>query len=377
MPSLVRMARWSRRFRCLPSRRASKLKPCLVSRARFGSSGWRRSNSLGVAAFPMGACSSPKSPAVCASRRTGNCRRRLVACRRSPTASANRSRAASSTSRWIRISRRTAKSISRSPKRRPKQSPTERDRDPRLAAPLDLTDNRAGGRRRGPRDARRQPAHRRQGDLASGRRRLSAGDTSAIASCSASDGTLFIISGDRMRFDPAQDLCEPRQGRADQRRRFDPEGQPSSASRRTPGHLELGPSQHALGRVPSRDRPAVGGRDGAAGRRRVEPDQRGANYGWPVVSDGNNYDKSPIPDQTTDRVPGARPKVDAGDLAVGRAFYHGALFPWRGDLLVGGLSTQAFDPVDPRGQSASQRRTHQHEAAYSGRAAGVGWRRCC
>ena len=48
--------------------------------------------------------------------------------------------------------------------------------------------------------------------------------------------------------------------------------------------------------------------------------KKGANYGWPVVSNGDNYDKSPIPDHPTRKEFEAPIKiVDAGDLTVGRA----------------------------------------------------------
>ena len=54
---------------------------------------------------------------------------------------------------------------------------------------------------------------------------------------------------------------------------------------------------------------------------------RGANYGWPIVSDGDNYDKSPIPDHKT------RPEFKAPIKTwtpvispSGAAFYSGSLF---------------------------------------------------
>ena len=71
--------------------------------------------------------------------------------------------------------------------------------------------------------------------------------------------------------------------------------------------------------------------------------ERGANYGWPIVSDGDNYDKSPIPDHRT------RPEFKAPIRTwtpvispSGALFYDGSLFPWRGNLVVGGLSSKAL-----------------------------------
>jgi glucose/arabinose dehydrogenase len=71
--------------------------------------------------------------------------------------------------------------------------------------------------------------------------------------------------------------------------------------------------------------------------------ERGANRGWPVVSNGDNYDKSPIPDHNT------RPEFKAPVRTwtpvispSGALFYDGSLFPWRGNLVLGGLSSKAL-----------------------------------
>ena len=71
--------------------------------------------------------------------------------------------------------------------------------------------------------------------------------------------------------------------------------------------------------------------------------ERGGNYGWPVVSDGDNYDKSAIPDHRT------RPEFKAPIKKwtpvispSGALFYDGDMFPWKNDLIVGGLSSQAI-----------------------------------
>jgi glucose/arabinose dehydrogenase len=71
--------------------------------------------------------------------------------------------------------------------------------------------------------------------------------------------------------------------------------------------------------------------------------ERGANYGWPVVSNGDNYDKSPIPDHDTK--PEFKAPVKSWTPVIspsGALFYDGSLFPWKGSLLVGGLSSKAL-----------------------------------
>lgn len=70
----------------------------------------------------------------------------------------------------------------------------------------------------------------------------------------------------------------------------------------------------------------------------------GRNYGWPVVSNGDNYSGLPIPRHST------RPEFEAPVLywtpviaPAGLAFYESGLFPaWRGSALIGGLVTKGL-----------------------------------
>jgi glucose/arabinose dehydrogenase len=72
--------------------------------------------------------------------------------------------------------------------------------------------------------------------------------------------------------------------------------------------------------------------------------QPGKNYGWPIVSNGDNYDRTDIPDHPT------RPEFEAPVYfwnpvisPSGMIFYTGNLFPgWQGNALLGGLSGQAL-----------------------------------
>lgn len=83
--------------------------------------------------------------------------------------------------------------------------------------------------------------------------------------------------------------------------------------------------------------------------------ERGGNYGWPLVSYGDNYDDTPI------AKPGSRADLKQPSLywnpviaPAGFAFYYGNMFPeWRGSAFVGGLAATsliriAFDQEQPR-----------------------------
>lgn len=72
--------------------------------------------------------------------------------------------------------------------------------------------------------------------------------------------------------------------------------------------------------------------------------EKGANYGWPVVSWGDNYDGSEIPDPPThpqfaDATIHWSPVISPS----GMEFYEGKMFPqWHHNAFVGGLSSQAI-----------------------------------
>jgi glucose/arabinose dehydrogenase len=78
--------------------------------------------------------------------------------------------------------------------------------------------------------------------------------------------------------------------------------------------------------------------------------KRGANYGWPLVSDGNHYVREGVPTepsipghQTTDRFERPVRSWTPVISPSGAAFYSGPMFPqWRGSRLVGGLSSQSL-----------------------------------
>jgi glucose/arabinose dehydrogenase len=83
---------------------------------------------------------------------------------------------------------------------------------------------------------------------------------------------------------------------------------------------------------------------------------KGKNYGWPVVSNGENYDGVPIPDQST-RPQFEAPKVfwDPSVSPGGLLIYSGDKFPkWKGDALIPALSGEALIRVDIDGGQAKK-----------------------
>ena len=153
------------------------------------------------------------------------------------------------------------------------------------------------------------------------------------------DGTLFITSGDRMRFDPAQDLG----ANLGKVVRINADGSiPKDNPRAGQDTWSIGHRNMLSATV----HPGSGQlwvlEMGPLGGDELNLIQRGANYGWPIVSDGDNYDKSPIPDHPTRQEYEAPMKSWTPVISPsGALFYDGTLFPWRGDLIVGGLSSQA------------------------------------
>lgn len=162
----------------------------------------------------------------------------------------------------------------------------------------------------------------------------------------APDGELFITSGDRMRFDPAQSLAS-NLGKVV---RINPDG---SIPQDNPFVGEEG----ALGDVWSYGHRNIlaAAIDPASGRlwgvemgplggdelNLIEP---GQNYGWPLVSNGDNYGGPSIPDHPTREDLQAPVRTWTPVISPsGATFYDGTLIPaWRGSMLVGGLSSQAL-----------------------------------
>ncbi len=95
---------------------------------------------------------------------------------------------------------------------------------------------------------------------------------------------------------------------------------------------------------------------GPAGGDELNRVVRGGNYGYPIVSNGDHYDGREIPDHDTRpefNEPAAwwTPVISPGHLMV----YDGDLFrDWRGDALVAGLSSQAIIRIELDGDEARE-----------------------
>jgi glucose/arabinose dehydrogenase len=81
----------------------------------------------------------------------------------------------------------------------------------------------------------------------------------------------------------------------------------------------------------------------------------GRNYGWPIVSNGDNYSGQPIPDHPS------RPDLEAPKLwwnpsisPGGLILYSGTMFPaWKGSAFIAALSGEALIRVTLNGTSAA------------------------
>ena len=83
--------------------------------------------------------------------------------------------------------------------------------------------------------------------------------------------------------------------------------------------------------------------------------KRGANYGYPIVSNGEHYDGRPIPNHDT-RPEFAEPAIWWTTISPGHLMaYSGDAFPeWKGNLFASGLSSSAILRIELDGESATE-----------------------
>ena len=174
-------------------------------------------------------------------------------------------------------------------------------------------------------------------------------------------GKLWITSGDRQKFDPAQDMGTNLgklirlndDGSVPSDNPFFGQGgvaaQVWSLGHRNP----LGIAFDAQGRLWVHEMGPEGGDE-------LNLILRGRNYGWPLVSNGNHYGGDPIPDHST------RPDLEAPKAwwtpviaPSGMIIYSGDLFrTFRGHAFIGGLASQALVRVRFDGTRAAEHRRY-------------------
>jgi len=172
---------------------------------------------------------------------------------------------------------------------------------------------------------------------------------------------LFVASGERQKMSPAQDPTNTLGTIV----RLNLDGTPAAGNPLADkggvaaeiwswGHRNiLGLEWDAQGRVWEVEH-------GPAGGDELNLVQRGANYGWPVRSDGDHYNGDPIPDHTPDdgfAQPALswNPVIAPGDMLI----YSGAMFTnWQGHALMAGLGSQALVDVAIDGESAREVARH-------------------
>lgn len=171
------------------------------------------------------------------------------------------------------------------------------------------------------------------------------------------DGKLWITSGERQKFTPAQDMT----GNLGKLIRLNDNGsvpadnpfaqqggvaaQVWSLGHRNP----LGIAFDAQGRLWEQEMGPQGGDE-------LNLIQRGGNYGYPEVSNGDHYGGKPIPDHST-RPEFTPPKVTWTPVIspAGLMIYEGSRFPaWKGNAFIGGLSSKALVRVELKGEEARE-----------------------
>jgi glucose/arabinose dehydrogenase len=171
------------------------------------------------------------------------------------------------------------------------------------------------------------------------------------------DGFLYISSSERQEFTPAQDMGMNLgkivrlndDGSVPADNPFADQGG-VAAQVWTLGHRNiLGLDFAADGRLWAHEMGPRGGDE----LNRIE---KGDNYGYPIVSDGDHYDGRDIPDHAT------RPEFNAPEVTwtpviapAGFVIYDGAAFPqWQGDGFIGGLAGETLVRVEFSGDGARE-----------------------
>ena len=171
------------------------------------------------------------------------------------------------------------------------------------------------------------------------------------------EGKLWITSSERQKFDPAQDMKSNLgkivrlndDGSVPADNPFAKDGG-VAAQVWSLGHRNaLGLAFDAQGRLWVQEMGPKGGDE-------LNLIERGKNYGYPLVSNGDHYDGRSIPDHDT------RPEFEAPKITwnpvispAGLMIYSGDRFAdWKGNAFIGGLSSKALVRIELDGTSARE-----------------------
>jgi aldose sugar dehydrogenase len=171
------------------------------------------------------------------------------------------------------------------------------------------------------------------------------------------DGMLYISSGDRQKFDPAQDLNQnlgkivrlTDGGMIPSDNPFYDQGRVKSQVWSYGHRNPLGIAFDAQGRLWNQEMGPQGGDE-------LNLVKKAANYGYPKVSNGDHYDGRDIPDHKAGdgfEAPKVfwNPAISPGGLMI----YSGDLFKdWKGNAFLGGLGSTSLVRVTLDGENAAK-----------------------
>lgn len=170
-------------------------------------------------------------------------------------------------------------------------------------------------------------------------------------------GDLWITSSERQKFDPAQDM-RSNLGKIVHLRDDGsvPADNPFAAQGGVTAQIWSLGHRNVLGIAFDADGRLWAHEMGPAGGDELNLIERGGNYGYPIVSNGDHYDGRRIPDHAT-RPEFKAPKVTWNPVIspAGFVIYRGDLFPaWKGSGLIAGLSSKSLVRVAFEGTSARE-----------------------
>ncbi|WP_333566936.1 PQQ-dependent sugar dehydrogenase [Sphingorhabdus sp.] len=171
------------------------------------------------------------------------------------------------------------------------------------------------------------------------------------------DGNLYISSGERQKFDSAQDLNQnlgkivrlTDGGMVPSDNPFYGQGSVKSQIWSYGHRNPLGIAFDAKGRLWNQEM-------GPAGGDELNLVKKAANYGYPIVSNGDHYDGKNIPDHTAGdgfEAPKVtwNPAISPGGLMI----YSGDMFKaWKSSAFIGGLGAKALVRVQLDGEKATK-----------------------